>query len=31
VDTFMIKQQTHILDKVIQDGLIISSKKVNAV
>jgi hypothetical protein len=31
VDTFMIKQQTHILDKVIQDGLVISSKKVNAV
>lgn len=31
VDTLMIKQQTHILDKVIQEALVISSKKVNAI
>lgn len=31
VDTFMIKQQTHILDKVIHEALVISTRKVNAV
>jgi hypothetical protein len=27
VDAIMIKQQTHILDKVIQEALVISNKK----
>jgi len=27
VDAIMIKQQTHILDKVVQDALVISTKK----
>jgi hypothetical protein len=27
VDAIMIKQQTHILDKVIQEALVISTKK----
>ena len=27
VDAMMIKQQTHILDKVIQEALVISTKK----
>lgn len=31
VDAMMIKQQTHILDKVIQEALVISTKKPQSV